>query len=27
VAFKVAWAAVEQVYEKDPRTNRWRKKT
>ena len=27
VAFKVAWAAVEQVYEKDPKTNQWKKKT
>lgn len=27
VAFKVAWAAVEKVYEKDPRSNRWKKKT
>jgi cation transport regulator len=27
VAFKVAWAAVEQVYEKDPKTSTWRRKT
>ncbi len=27
VAFKVAWAAVEQVYEKDPRTGLWKKKS
>lgn len=27
VAFKVAWAAVEQVYEKDPKTSKWRKKS
>ena len=26
VAHKVAWAAVEQVYEKDERTGKWRRK-
>jgi cation transport regulator len=27
VAFKVAWKAVEQVYEKDPVSKAWKKKT
>jgi cation transport regulator len=27
VAFKVAWKAVEQVYEKDPVSRTWKKKT
>ncbi len=26
VAFKVAWNAVEKVYEKDPKTKQWRRK-
>jgi cation transport regulator len=27
VAFKVAWAAVEKVYQKDPESERWKKKS